>query len=552
MKRFCLAALLLTTAAHGTELASSSHRGGTLRLTADSAFGSIDPQLSYALGFEEVFQVINDGLTAFRKVDGPASNDVVADLAVSLPPPEDGGLTYVFHLRPDIRFSDGRTITTDDVVQTFRRNFRVSSPATAFFSVIVGADICIKHPAGCMLTGGVVGDAKAGTITFHLTHPDSEFFDKLALNFGDIVPADTQDHDIGEHPVPATGPYMITRYEPNRHMTLARNPYFHQWDDQAQPDGYVDAIDYSFGLSDEAEVTAVENNQYDWMYDSPPFDRLGDLGSRFYKRTYVVPIPYTIYLAMNTHEYPFDHFEVREAVNYALDRRALAIFMGGPGAALPLCQVLPRNYPGYVDYCPFTKGADIEHPSDGWHAPDLARAKALVAHSGTAGARINLIVADHSFSRGMGVYIQSILNQLGYVTSVRALDFNVQFTYQQNTNNHVQISLTDWVADYPAASDYLRVLYGCDSFHPGSDASINIAGFCDRAIEAQMTHASELSVTDPKGGNALWSQIDREITDRALAANLLQLKWVQPVSSRLGNFTFSQISHMLFSKVWVQ
>ena len=67
-----------------------------------------------------------------------------------------------------------------------------------------------------------------------------------------------------------------------------------------------------------------------------------------------------------------------------------------------------------------------------------------------------------------------------------------------------------------------------------------------------MAHASDVSVTDMKAGNALWSQIDREITDHALAANLLQLKWVQPVSSRRGNYTFSQISHMLFSKGWVQ
>ena len=552
MKPIAVAAFLLATAAHATEPAPDPHRGGTLRLTADSAFGSIDPALSYALGFEEVFQVTNDGLVAFRKADGATSNDVVADLATALPPPEDGGRTYVFHLRPNIRYSDGRTVTTDDVVATIRRDFRLSSPSTAFFSDIVGADICLKHAASCMLTGGVVGDAAAGTVTFHLTRPDAEFFDKLALNFGDVVPADTPDHDIGEHPVPATGPYMISRYDPNRHMTLVRNPYFHQWDDQAQPDGYVDAIDYSFGLSDEAEVTAIENNQYDWMYDNPPFDRLGELGSRFYGRVHVNPVPYTQYLAMNTHEYPFDHFEVREAVNYALDRRALAIFMGGPGAALPLCQVLPRDYPGYVDYCPFTKGADIAHPAQGWHAPDLALARSLVKRSGTIGAKVNLIVADHSFSRAMGVYIQSILDKLGFQTSVRALDFNIQFTYQQNTNNHVQISLTDWVADYPAASDYLRVLYGCDSFHPGSDSSINIAGFCDPAIEAQMSHASDVAVTDKVAGNALWSQIDREITDRALAANILQLKWIQPVSSRLGNYTFSQISHMLFSKVWVR
>jgi peptide/nickel transport system substrate-binding protein len=540
--------MFTTAAAH----AEANHRGGTLRLTADSAFGSIDPQLNYALGFEQVFQVTNDGLVAFRKSGGAASNDVVADLADKLPAATDGGRTYVFHLRPGLIYSDGRPITTSDVVETFRRNFRVSSPAVTFFSDIVGADACMAHPAGCMLVGGVEGDEAGRTVTFHLTAPDAEFFYKLALPFGDVVPAATPDHDIGNDPVPATGPYMIARYQPNRHMTLLRNPHFHQWDDQAQPDGYVDRIEYDFGLSDEAEVTAVENNQYDWMYDDKPLDRLGELGSRFASRTHVTPVAYVYYLPMNTRLYPFDHAEAREAVNYALDRRALAIFKGGPGAALPLCQVLPEGFPAHVDYCPFTLGADVTHPATRWTAPDLDKARRLVARSGTRGAKVTLLVADHSFSKAMGDYIQSVLNQIGFVASVRALDFNVQFTYQQNSNNKVQISLTDWSEDFPAPSDFLRILYSCASFHPGSDASINISAFCDKDIDAMMAHAAAVAVTDPTAANVIWGQVDREITNRSLAANLVQLKWIDLVSTRLGNYTFSQISKLLFSRVWVQ
>ncbi len=556
MKNALLAALLafFAGAAHATEAAPGQgpHRGGTLRLTADSAFGSIDPAINYALGFQMVFQVTNDGLVAFRKSDGARSNDVVPDLADALPSPEDGGRTYVFHLRPNILFSDGRPVTVDDVVETFRRDLRLSSPALPFYSVLVGADACIKRPVGCMLTGGVEADRRAGTVTFHLTHPDAEFLDKLALPFGDVVPAGTPDHDVGNNPLPATGPYMIERYDPNRHMTLVRNPYFRQWDDQAQPDGYVDRIEYSFGLSDEAAVTAVENNEYDWMYNQKPSDRLGEIGGRYAGRTHVSPVPFTYYVPMNTNLYPFNRPKAREAVNYAIDRYAIEIFEGGPGAALPLCQVLPVNFPGHVEYCPFTKGADVIHPALEWKATDLAKATRLVEESGTKGARVTLIVPDHSDTKAMGDYLQGVLNRIGYVASVRALDFNIQFTFIQNTNNKVQISLTDWSADYPAASDYLRILYGCDSFHPGSDASNNIPGFCDKAIDALMTRASAVSVTDPKAGQALWEQADREITDRSLAANILQLKWVDIVSTRLGNYTFSQISKMLFSKVWVQ
>ena len=55
----------------------------------------------------------------------------------------------------------------------------------------------------------------------------------------------------------------------------------------------------------------------------------------------------------------------------------------------------------------------------------------------------------------------------------------------------MQISYSDWYADYPAASDFLNVLFACAAFHPGSDASINIAGVCDPALDAMMNHAMD-------------------------------------------------------------
>ncbi len=529
-----------------------AHRGGTLRLVAGTAFGTIDPTLNYALGFAEVFTVTYDGLVAFRKSDGPSSNDTVPDLADSLPAPTDSGRTYTFHLRDGPRFSNGAAVTVADVVATFQRIFKVGSPGSAFFSVIVGADACLRAPATCTLAGGISADAQARTITFHLTRPDPEFFDKLAISLSSIVPADTPPHDIGGMPTPATGPYMIASYDPNRHMTLTRNPYFRQWSADAQPDGYVDRIEYDFGLADESQITAVENNQYDWMYDEKPLDRLGELGNRFTARTHVTVVPQTMYLAMNTNLYPFNNALAREAVNYAVDRRAIAIFKGGPGAAAPICHVLPADFPGSAPYCPFTRGADIAHPAATWQAPDLARARRLVAQSGTKGARITLVTPNYAFTLAMGAYLQSMLRGLGYDASLRALDFNIQFNYIQNTNNKVQISLTDWSADYPAASDFLRILYGCGSFHPGSDSSNNIPGYCDHALDAEMAAADAATLIDPARGNALWAKVDRDVTNLSLAADLIQDKWIDIVSIRLGNYTFSQINHMIFSKVWVR
>ncbi len=91
---------------------------------------------------------------------------------------------------------------------------------------------------------------------------------------------------------------------------------------------------------------------------------------------------------------------------------------------------------------------------------------------------------------------------------------NIQFTYIQNTNNKVQISLTQWYQDYPAASDFLNVLLSCASFHEGSDSSINISGFCDPGIEAQdQGRAARPSSTD--GLSAADAEVGRRSTRRS-------------------------------------
>ena len=90
-----------------------------------------------------------------------------------------------------------------------------------------------------------------------------------------------------------------------------------------------------------------------------------------------------------------------------------------------------------------------------------------------------------------------MLNDLGYKASVKPISSNIQFTYIQNTNNKVQISISQWYQDYPAASDFLNVLLSCDSFHPGSDASINISGMCDKDLDARMKDDAQAGVDRP-------------------------------------------------------
>ncbi len=545
-----LAGTIVSSAQAGSpsQAGNEQHRGGTMRLLSVAAGGTLDPQINYTLQYWQLYQSMYDGLVTFKHAKGSEGFTIVPDLAEEMPKAEDGGKTYVFKLRKGIKFSNGQELTVKDVVASFQRIFKISGPTSGtFYNLIVGADACLKTAATCTLDGGVVADEAANTVTFHLTKPDAEFFDKLAVPHAVILPASTEAKDQGNAPIPGTGAYMAASYDPNKQLKLVRNPNFVEWSKDAQPDGYPDEIHYDFGLTEEAEITAIQNGQADWTLDPPPTDRLGELGSKYKDRVFINTLTAMYYLPMNTNIPPFNNVKARQAVNYAIDRNAVVKLFGGTKLAAPACQILPPGFPGYEPYCPYTK-----NPGEKWTAPDLAKAKQLVKESGTAGQKVTIIVEDIAVNRSIGVYMQSVLKKIGYDASVKAISQNLQFTYIQNTKNKVQISLSEWYQDYPAASDFLNVLFGCDSFHPESDNSVNIAGYCDKAVDAKMKDASATGITDDAAANKKWAQIDKDVTDAAAAAVLFTPKHVDFISKRVGNFQFNGQYYWVITQSWVQ
>lgn len=531
-----------------TRVAAQAHQGGTLKLLAKSAGGTLDPQVNYTLQYWQLYQAAYDGLLAFTKAGGNAAFVVVPDIAEALPAPTNGGKTYVFKIRKGIKFSNGKEVTPADVVASFQRIFKVKSPTSGgFYAGIVGADACLKQPATCTLKGGVTANNAAGTVTINLTAADPEFKYKLAVPHAAIVPAGSPSTDAGTKPLPGTGAYYFASYNPNKQLVMKRNPYFKQWSKLAQPAGYPDQITQSFGLTTEAQITAIENGQADWTLEAPPADRLGEIGTKYADQVHVNTLTAFWYVPMNTNLPPFNNVKARRAVNYAIDRNAAVKIFGGPRLATPSCQVLPPGFPGHRDYCPYTK-----NPGTKWSAPDLAKAKQLVKESGTAGQQVAVVTPDDEVNKAMGVYLQSVLNQIGYKATVKPISQNISFTYVQNTKNKVQINTQQWYQDYPAASDFLYILFGCESFHPGSDSSINIAGFCDKKINAQMHKALSLGSTNEDAANALWAKIDRQVTDAAPMATLFTPKHIDFVSKRVGNFTFSKQFYWLVDQSWVQ
>jgi peptide/nickel transport system substrate-binding protein len=531
----------------GTSTASG-HAGGTFTILANSNFGVADPAQNYTLQEWQLLIDTHDGLTTFEKVGGVAGTKIVPDLATSIPVPTNGGKTYVFNIRHGVKFSNGQVVKPSDFVTTFERQFTVPGP-TSFYSGIVGASKCSTK--GCNLSQGVVANNSAYTLTINLTAPDPELMDQLALPFAFVVPASTSLKLTGNNVPPGTGPYMWKSYNPNTEAVLVRNPYFKVWSAAAQPAGYPNEIVEKYGLQVSDEVTAVENGTANEVFDQDaiPSDQLSQLnGPQYAGQVHVNTLTADYYMALNTKQPPFNNLQARQAINYAANRTAYVKIYGGPSLAVPACQILPPNFPSYTPYCPYTTGSPTV-----WSGPNLAKAKALVKASGTAGDPVVVNGTTDQVGKAIAEQMVSDLDSIGYKASTQLLSAGTQYPFIQNSANSTKwnVGYSQWFQDYPAPSDFLNVLLGCGTIHPNSDASPNIAAFCDKSINAKITQAEAAEATNPTQAASLWTTIDQEDTQQAAWVDLFNPKQIDFLSKNVHGYEWNPQWYILIDQLWL-
>jgi DNA-binding SARP family transcriptional activator/ABC-type transport system substrate-binding protein len=508
--------------------ALGAHRGGTLVLL------HIRP-LSLDTGGQEDLPpwqsdgLTNDALLAKTRV----GLHVVPDLAVAVPTPADGGLTYTFKIRKE-PYSNGRLVRPEDFRRAIERLFRINAGWSGAYSRIVGTNQCDR--ARCDLSRGILVDDAARTITFRLSEPDPNFLSGMTLMSAAPVPPGTPLHDVGFTPIPGTGPYEVA--SANAHeIRYVRNPHFQEWSHAAQPDGYPDVIVMRFGLSVAQEVREVESGKADWTADSVPGNLLGEVTTRFPAQWHPLPTTVTDLVRLNTTVAPFNDIRVRKALNLAIDRAAVARLDGGPLSATPTCQTLPPDVRGYVRYCPYTGGSG----GDGhWRSPNLALARGLVAASGTRGERITVFghAGGGASATSVARYVARVLRELGYRAEARL----VPDSYYRKASAH-----TWHVMQMVTLSEQ-------DSY-PGSFFSYLSCGredqgwFCDLRLDDKVIRAGTLDTTDRRAANLLWTKVDHEIVDRALALPLVNQHTGDFVSKRVRGYDADPLLGLIVDQV---
>jgi peptide/nickel transport system substrate-binding protein len=480
-----------TVASTGTIAAGPAHQFPEFRIAMDEATDYLDPGLSDTTEGWGVMWSVYLPLLGYRHLNGKAGAKLVPYLASSLPHISRDGRTYRLTLRKGLRYSDGSRVKASDFKKTIERDFVLDSAGAGFFRNIVGAKRFERTQKGRIR--GIVVDDPTRTILIHLIQPQGDFENVLASEFAAPVPADAPAADTSLHPLPATGPYEITSYQPKVRIVEKRNPYFQASRFHgAVPAGNPDRITWDIVPTAAVALRRVLRGQDDWMgYYQIPSSRLPAIERKYRSRLRPFTPANLMYFFMNTRVPPFNSLKVRRAVNYAISRRWLKHLAGGLGDTTE--NILPLTYPSFRRH-------DL-------YRHDLRRAIRLVRESGYVGKKVFVWNHDVASDLPFTQYLVSVLNRIGFRAQEKVVTASNYWTTLGEAKTRAQIGFADWFQDYPHPLDWFGLLDGraITPTHNSNYANLDV-GWVNRNIEA-LTRQPRLT---PKVGGR-WAALDRRV-----------------------------------------
>ena len=463
-----------------------------LRIAIPSDARTLDPAIAYDVVTWPLVRAVFHGLI-----------DYDDDLAL-IPWQSDGweisddGATITFHLTPGITFSNGREVTAEDYVYTLTRllDLKTKSPGQGFFRNIVGSAAFQDGDAP-----NVAGLDAKGRYTFEirLQKPDPTFLHVMAMPFAYVVPKEAVSATGGEfarNPV-GSGAFVLSEWKRGSWMRFKRNLNY-AWPERVKldafeivvgGDGALHMMMFERGELDIANVTDVG-------IPDPDFVRvMKDPVLKEYVESQ--PLNAVRYLSMNTEISPFDDVLVRQAVNYAVDKKRIIRLMSGRG--VPARGVLPPGMPGF-------------NPHRTGYPYTPAKAKQLLREAGyPEGFETELwINANMNTEVRQSQAIQQDLAKVGIKVSIKAVTgaTRIEAVGRRKT---VPMAHFGWYQDYPDPSNFLDVLL---SGHRITEVNSNNVAFYDNSEVNDLLSRAAYDL-DPQHRLSLYQQAESIIVDEA-------------------------------------
>jgi peptide/nickel transport system substrate-binding protein len=478
------------------------------RVAQDTGIDYLDPGLTYSPEGLSVIWNVYLPLLGYRHVGGPGGATIVPYLARALPRVTDGGRTYTLVLRSGLKYSNGQPVKASDFKATVERDFKLDSPGADYFDNVVGAAAARQSKGGHI--SGIVADDATRKITIGLKKPQGDFVNVLASEFAAPVPASAPAADTSTHPLPATGPYVIQSYAPNKQIVEVRNPQFHARQLAGNvPAGNPDKVVWDVVGDPRTALQRATSGQDDWDPQPIPAASLAATEAKYGDQLKVYTPPNTYYFFMNTKVAPFDKLQVRQAVNYAIDRNALVAIYGG--LARPTENILPPTYPSYV------KHSLYRH--------DLAKARQLIKAAHATGDHVLVWNHDRGLDRKATAYLVKILDSIGLKAKEHIVTSAVYWATIGNEAANAQIGFADWFQDYPHPLDWFDVLLNGERITKTYNS--NFANFDDKAVNKEVDALNDTPIpTSP--ADSRWAALDRQI--------MLQAPWAPFLNRELTDF----------------
>jgi peptide/nickel transport system substrate-binding protein len=538
-----VAGLALTAAACGGSSGDSgsepdtsgAKKGGTLKLLGAGDIDHMDTVSAYYQTTYTLLRAISRQL-----VSNPASTDEekavvpVADLATENAEPTDGGKTYTFTIRDGAKWdtSPPRQITGADVERGFKRLCNPVQPSGGigyFVGVIVGmkeycdpfAKVSPTIPAIKAYVEGhkISGITSNGNeVTIKLVQPAGDFVNILAMGFSSPSPVEMLNYlpdspEFRTHFI-SDGPYKISKYVAEKNIELVRNP---AWDPKTDPirKAWVDNISITQG-SDEGPIQQqLQAGTADMSWDTTvPVANIPTLLSTKDPNATKVGGGRVDYMVFNTlspnNNKALANPKVRQAINYAVNKKAVIQVLGGPELFTCTYNILPPAITGYKKLDTYSTGEDCPG--------DPAKAKQLLADAGFPnGITLKYIYRNKGKAPAIAATMQAELKKAGITLQLRQV--NPADFYTQHLSHLPAIKSGDWDVAVPgwspdwggnaARSFFIPLLDG----RLFAEGTTNYGGYNNPDVNALADQALAAPSVDKAA--ELWAQVDKKVVDDA-------------------------------------
>ncbi len=452
---FALAAALAGCAPGGQRAESATHapryfgsvsvpRDDVLRFNNGSEPETIDPALASGQSDGRLARSLFEGLT----VPDPRTLEPRPGQASRWETSPDGRL-WTFHLRPGLQWSDGTPLGARDFVWSW---LRALAPATAsrnagLLYAIAGAEPFNRGVTRDPATVGLAAPDDT-TLVVRLARPVPHLLYLTAYPTWLPVPRHVVERwgeawTRPEHIV-SNGAFVLERWRPNDRFELRRNPRYRD-PGRVRLDRVV-----AYSVDDlSTGANLYEAGRLDWNtsgYVPSPFvpylRRYADFRSAPFQSVY--------FYSLNVTRPPLDNVWVRRALNYAVDREAIARDLL-KGTREPWGRLTPQGYPGY--------------PAPAGVAYDLAKARECLARAGYPGGRgfrrISILFSTSEDHRRIAEAIQAMWTRgLGIPVQLENMEWGA--TMQATSALRYDVARRSWIGDYLDPSTFLDIMRGGD------------------------------------------------------------------------------------------